>query len=49
VYKLTDVSEVLSAFIALIMEAISTSAVTINFYQISRGNIPQDSHLHTSP
>jgi hypothetical protein len=33
--------------IALIMEAISTSETSVNFYQITRRNIPEDSHLHT--
>jgi hypothetical protein len=33
--------------IALMMEAASTSEISINFYQITRRNIPEDSHLHT--
>jgi hypothetical protein len=33
---------------ALMMEAVSTSSETsVNVYQTSRRNIPQDSHLHT--
>jgi hypothetical protein len=33
--------------IALMMEAVSTSETTVNFYQTTRCNIPEDSHLHT--
>jgi hypothetical protein len=44
---LTDVSEVLIAsVIALMMEAVSTSQTSANFYQTTRRNIPEDSHLH---
>jgi glycyl-tRNA synthetase alpha subunit len=32
---------------ALMMEAVSTSETSVNFYQTTRGNIPEDSHLHT--
>jgi hypothetical protein len=38
--------EVLSAAIALMMEAASTSETSINFYQTTRRNNPEDSHLH---
>jgi hypothetical protein len=31
---------------ALTMEAISTSVTSVNFYQTTRRNIPEDSHLH---
>jgi hypothetical protein len=31
--------------IALMMEAVSTSETTVNFYQTTRRNIPEDSHL----
>jgi hypothetical protein len=34
--------------IALMMEAVSTSETSINFYQTTIRNIPEDSHLHTS-
>jgi hypothetical protein len=34
-------------FIALMMEAESTSKTSVNFYQATRRNIPEDSHLHT--
>jgi hypothetical protein len=34
-------------FIALMMEAASTSETLVNFYQATRRNIPEDSHLHT--
>jgi hypothetical protein len=46
-YKFTSVSEVLAAsIIALIMEAASTSETSVNFYQTTWHNIPEDSHLH---
>jgi hypothetical protein len=32
--------------IALMMEAKSTSETSVNFYQITRRNNPEDSHLH---
>jgi hypothetical protein len=33
--------------IALMMETPSTSETPVNFYQTTRRNIPEDSHLHT--
>jgi hypothetical protein len=33
--------------IALMMEAASTSEMSVNFYQTTRRNNPEDSHLHT--
>jgi hypothetical protein len=44
---LTDVSEVLTAsiIIALMMDAVSTSETTVNFYEITLYNIPEDSQL----
>jgi hypothetical protein len=33
--------------IALMMEAESTSETSVNFYQTTRRNNPEDSHLHT--
>jgi hypothetical protein len=33
--------------IALMMEATSTSETSVNFYQTTRHNSPEDSHLHT--
>jgi hypothetical protein len=33
--------------IALMMEASRTSETSVNFYQTTRHNIPEDSHLHT--
>jgi hypothetical protein len=33
--------------ITLMMEAASTSETSVNFYQTTRRNIPEDSHLHT--
>jgi hypothetical protein len=43
----TDISEVLAAFIirVLMMEAANTSEMSVNFYQTTRCNIPEDSHL----
>jgi hypothetical protein len=50
--KFTDVSEILAASIiralsALMMEAASTSETSTNFYQTTRRNNSEDSHLHT--
>jgi hypothetical protein len=36
-----------SSGIALMMEAASTSETLVNFYQTTRRNNPDDSHLHT--
>jgi hypothetical protein len=45
--KFSDVSEVIAAYIiALMMKAASTSETLVNFYQTTRLNIPEDSHLH---
>jgi hypothetical protein len=43
----TDVSEVLTAFIniALMMVAARTSETSVNVYQTTRRNNPEDSHL----
>jgi hypothetical protein len=30
-----------------LMEAVSTSETSVNFYQTTRHDIPEDSHLHT--
>jgi hypothetical protein len=35
------------AIIALMMEAACTSETLVNFYQNTRCNNPEDSHLHT--
>jgi hypothetical protein len=49
----TDFLEVLAAsiirafIIALMMEAASTSDMSVNFYQITQCNNPEDSHLNT--
>jgi hypothetical protein len=37
--------EVYRRFIALMMEAASTAETSVNFYQNTRRNIPDDSHL----
>jgi hypothetical protein len=34
-------------FIALMMEAVSSSEMLVSIYQTTRRNIPEDSHLHT--
>jgi hypothetical protein len=34
------------SLIALMMEAVSTSETSVNFYQTTRRNIPEDSHIH---
>jgi hypothetical protein len=44
-WKLTDVSEVLTASISPDMEAVSTFETSVNFYKTARRNIPEDSHL----
>jgi hypothetical protein len=41
-YKFTSISEVL---IILMMEAASTSEMSVNFYQTTWCNIPEDIHL----
>jgi hypothetical protein len=33
-------------FIALMMEAASTSEMSVNFFQTTRRNLPEDSHHH---
>jgi hypothetical protein len=33
--------------IALMLEALSTSETSVNFYEIARRNITEDCHLHT--
>jgi hypothetical protein len=35
-----------SIIIALMMDAVSTSETSVNFYQSTRCNNPEDSHLH---
>jgi hypothetical protein len=46
-YKLTDVSEVLTAcIITLMTEAVSTSETSVNFFETKWRNIPEDSYLH---
>jgi hypothetical protein len=44
---LTNISEVLTASIirAMMMETVSTSKTSVNFYQTTWRNIPEDSHL----
>jgi hypothetical protein len=49
---LIDVLQLLTAsiiiFIDLMMEAVSTSETSVNFYETTRHNIPEDSHLHAA-
>jgi hypothetical protein len=47
--KFTDVSEALTASITRTMkiETANTPETSVNFYQTTRRNIPEDSHLHT--
>jgi hypothetical protein len=35
------------SLVALMMEAISTSEMSVSMYQTTRRNIPEDSHVHT--
>jgi hypothetical protein len=51
-YKVTDILEVLTASIIilltdLMMEAVSTSEASVSFYQTIWCNIPENSHIHT--
>jgi hypothetical protein len=43
----TDVSEVRTASITLVMEAVRTSKTSVNIYLTTRQHIPEDSKLHT--
>jgi hypothetical protein len=43
-YEFTDISEVP----ALMMEASSTSETSVNLYQTTQHNIPEDSHLQSA-
>jgi hypothetical protein len=36
-----------ASIIALMMDAASTTETSVNFYQTTRRNNPEDSHLHT--
>jgi hypothetical protein len=40
-------STIKAIIIAQMMDAASTSETSVNFYQTTRRNIPEDSHLHT--
>jgi hypothetical protein len=42
--EVSNISEVLAA-ITLMMEAVSTSDTSVNFYQTAQCNNPEDSHL----
>jgi hypothetical protein len=41
-------ASIIRAMMALMMEAASTSETSVNFYQATWCNNPEDSHLHTS-
>jgi hypothetical protein len=43
--KFTIISEVLATSIIALMEAASSSEMSVNFYQTTWRNIPRDSHL----
>jgi hypothetical protein len=47
VLAISIITVISASIIALMMEAISTSETYVNFYQNTRRNIPEDSHLHT--
>jgi hypothetical protein len=36
-----------ATLIALMMEVVSTTETSVNFYQTTRRNTPEDSHFHT--
>jgi hypothetical protein len=40
-------ASIITVIIALTMEAVSASETTVNFYQTTRRNNPEDGHLHT--
>jgi hypothetical protein len=42
-----SLTEIDRRFIALMMEAVSTSETLVNFCETTRRNIPEDSHLYT--
>jgi hypothetical protein len=46
---LTDVSEVLAALITLMIEAAIPSEMSVNFYQTTRRNNPEDSIFNQGP
>jgi hypothetical protein len=46
-YKCTDVSEVLTASIAVMMDAVRICKTPVYFYENIQSNIPERSHVHT--
>jgi hypothetical protein len=46
VFKFVPWFKIIVREIALMMEEASTSETSVNFYQSTRRNNPQDSHLH---
>lgn len=47
-FKLADVLEVLSASIAVIIEAASISETSVRLYEPTRCNVPEVSHLYAT-
>jgi hypothetical protein len=49
--KMADVWDVASCNLVeiamMMMDAVSISETSVNFYQTTQRNIPEDSHLHT--
>jgi hypothetical protein len=45
IVNVLDFSSSSSSSIALMMDAVSTSETSVNFYQTTRRNIPENSHL----
>jgi hypothetical protein len=39
--------DVAPCVIMVMMAAVSSSKTSVNFYQTTRRNVPEDSHLHT--
>jgi hypothetical protein len=46
-WKFTNISKVLTAFMIRLIEAVSTSEISVNFYQTTWHIIPEHSHLQT--
>jgi hypothetical protein len=44
--KITVFLDVTLLLIALMMEVVNTSGTSVNFYQTTRRNFPEDSYLH---
>jgi hypothetical protein len=44
-YRLTDVSEVHASISRLMVEAAGTSGTSVNFYETTQRNTPEDNHI----